>query len=509
MPERRYSKRALKNQSTDFARFFVVTAVARRLLGVLHRCADKRASDLGGRMGFAADAITDVITPPPRAERAAARDDGPSFAQHLDKQDDAAARPEKPRAEKPTAERPHRASADDDDQDTSDDDTVEAAAPTIAQPQTETTPAAPLLTQFLAQLKSAPSADAKPVQTADTPPAQAPQQGDAGLAPQLPPGGIAGQAAEPQQAAQQAAESLPQLAPATPLPGVKAKGASQTADRDAADSAPSVAPAQAPQPAPEATAAIVQTPVAPDTTPQAARETQAPAINASAARTAKTQAPVPEAPAPDTPPPAEAPKSATPLQQALSALRDGANAANSGEKNSEIRIAAPAHTGGPAAAPIAQPAVQTAPASAEHAAAQRVASAGAQVGHEIVKRFSGGNTRFEMRLDPPELGRIEVRLEVSRDNKVSAVIAADSPQALSDLVRHARDLEASLQSAGLDLAENGLSFDLNQSGQRFADEGDGASARQGAASNDDPAPVTTARPLGLESWRGVRIDVMA
>lgn len=466
-------------------------------------------------MGFAADAIADVITPPPRAERAgpAARDDGPSFAQHLDKQDDAAAHPEKPRAEKPTAERPHRtsAAAADDEQDTSEEDTVEAATQTIAQPQTETTPAAPLLAQFLAQLKSAPSADAKPAQTADTPPpAQAPQQGDAGLAPQLPVGGIAGQAAEPQQAAQQAAESLPQLAPVASLPGVKTKGAPQTADRDTADSAPSVAPAQAQAPQPEATAAIVQTPVAPDTTPQAARETKAPAIDASAARTAKTQAP-PEAPAPDTPPPAETSKSATPLQQALSALRDGANAANSGEKNTEIRIAAPAHTSGPASAPIAQPAVQTAPASVEHAAAQRVASAGAQVGHEIVKRFSGGNTRFEMRLDPPELGRIEVRLEVSRDNKVSAVIAADSPQALSDLVRHARDLEASLQSAGLDLAENGLSFDLNQSGQRFGDQGDsdGASARQGAASNDDPAPVTAARPLGLESWRGVRIDVMA
>ena len=46
-----------------------------------------------------------------------------------------------------------------------------------------------------------------------------------------------------------------------------------------------------------------------------------------------------------------------------------------------------------------------------------------------------------------------------------AVISADSPQALSDLARGARDLQQALQSAGLDLAEDGLRFNLSSNGQ--------------------------------------------
>jgi flagellar hook-length control protein FliK len=153
-------------------------------------------------------------------------------------------------------------------------------------------------------------------------------------------------------------------------------------------------------------------------------------------------------------------------------------------------------------APHAQHAI-----TAEHAA--RAAPAAAQVAREIFRRFDGESTRFELRLDPPELGRIEVRLEVTRDHRVTAVIAADTPQALSELARHARDLEQTLQSAGLELGENGLSFDLRQGGDETheADAGHAAGAC-GAAGDDQPAETAPARPIGLERWRGVRLDVM-
>ena len=147
-------------------------------------------------------------------------------------------------------------------------------------------------------------------------------------------------------------------------------------------------------------------------------------------------------------------------------------------------------------------------AETEQAAAQ-AAPATAQVAREIVRRFDGGNTRFELRLDPPELGRVEVRLDVSRDHRVTAVVAADSPQALAELMRHARDLEQSLQSAGLELTENGLSFDLRQGAQDAEDARDARSA--GGEIRADIAPEAappTARPLGYERWRGVRIDMM-
>ncbi|HJS81070.1 MAG TPA: flagellar hook-length control protein FliK, partial [Vitreimonas sp.] len=175
----------------------------------------------------------------------------------------------------------------------------------------------------------------------------------------------------------------------------------------------------------------------------------------------------------------------------------------------------------PLDAPEAAPAQQTsssAPtaagvssAQAQHACAEQVAARAAPVAHqvarEIVRRFENGATRFELRLDPPELGRIEVRLDVSRDHRVTAVIAADSPQALTELARHARDLEHMLQGAGLELTENGLSFDLRQGGERAEAAEFGGAIAENATHVDDAAPVA-ARPLGFERWRGVRVDMM-
>jgi hypothetical protein len=68
-----------------------------------------------------------------------------------------------------------------------------------------------------------------------------------------------------------------------------------------------------------------------------------------------------------------------------------------------------------------------------------------------------------------------------------------------------------LQSSGLELTENGLSFDLRQGGDSDADAGDGASnnARGSDAETDTPNTQTSARPLGFERWRGVRVDIMA
>jgi flagellar hook-length control protein FliK len=154
-------------------------------------------------------------------------------------------------------------------------------------------------------------------------------------------------------------------------------------------------------------------------------------------------------------------------------------------------------------------AAQTQALSAEHLS--RSAPPAAQVAREIVRRFDGESTRFELRLDPPELGRVEVKLEITRDHKVTAVIAADSPQALTELARHARELEQNLQAAGLELSDNGLSFDLRQSREDAQDaNGDGGRGDNSSADTDTvetQAPL--ARPIGLERWRGVRVDVMA
>lgn len=78
----------------------------------------------------------------------------------------------------------------------------------------------------------------------------------------------------------------------------------------------------------------------------------------------------------------------------------------------------------------------------------------------IAQRFNEGTRVFDIRIDPPELGRVDVRLEMGRDNRVNAILTAERPEALAELQRSARDLEKSLAEAGLDLGEDGLSFEL-------------------------------------------------
>ena len=130
-----------------------------------------------------------------------------------------------------------------------------------------------------------------------------------------------------------------------------------------------------------------------------------------------------------------------------------------------------------------------------------------------MRRFDGENTRFEMRLDPPELGRVDVRMEVSRDHRVTAVVSAETPQALAEIMRHARDLEQALQSAGLQLGDGALSFDLRQGGERAGDareqKAHGANADASDVDAAETAPLPeSARPIGLERWRGVRVDML-
>ena len=49
--------------------------------------------------------------------------------------------------------------------------------------------------------------------------------------------------------------------------------------------------------------------------------------------------------------------------------------------------------------------------------------------------------RFEIRLDPPELGRIEVRLDVDRDGHVTSRLIADRSDTLNLLLKYEADVE--------------------------------------------------------------------
>ena len=90
---------------------------------------------------------------------------------------------------------------------------------------------------------------------------------------------------------------------------------------------------------------------------------------------------------------------------------------------------------------------------------------------EIAARVQSGRSRFEIRLDPPELGRIDVRLDVDRSGQVTSRLVVDKAETLDLLRRDAPELERALQQAGLKTGDNGLQFALRDQtgGQNQAD----------------------------------------
>lgn len=131
-----------------------------------------------------------------------------------------------------------------------------------------------------------------------------------------------------------------------------------------------------------------------------------------------------------------------------------------------------------------------------HAASRFAPTTTQTLAAQITRKFNDGGRVFDIRLDPPELGRVEVRLELGPDNKVSALLSAERADTLSELQRHARDLEKALADAGLELGEDGLSFSLSEDNGAFSgfqNEADG-SADGFSARNQFTVEVETDLP---------------
>ncbi|SDR33870.1 flagellar hook-length control protein FliK [Pseudovibrio sp. Tun.PSC04-5.I4] len=83
---------------------------------------------------------------------------------------------------------------------------------------------------------------------------------------------------------------------------------------------------------------------------------------------------------------------------------------------------------------------------------------------EIARQANGGATRFEIRLDPKELGGVDVSLEFSKDGRVRAHLIVERPETLELLQRDQRGLEKALQDAGVDSDKSSLQFSLRREG---------------------------------------------
>ncbi len=81
---------------------------------------------------------------------------------------------------------------------------------------------------------------------------------------------------------------------------------------------------------------------------------------------------------------------------------------------------------------------------------------------EIARNFAAGNNRFQIRMDPPELGRIDVRLNIDESGALRARLAVERPETLDLLQRDTRALERALAEIGFEGTKTNLEFSLKQ-----------------------------------------------
>lgn len=152
----------------------------------------------------------------------------------------------------------------------------------------------------------------------------------------------------------------------------------------------------------------------------------------------------------------------------------------------------------------------SAPTAASSASDAAVSISGLAVA--ISARAQSGSNQFDIRLDPPELGRIDVRLDVDSNGQVTTHMTADRPDTLQLLQNQQPQLERALEQAGLKTADNGLQFTLRD--QSFTGQNNGSAPQQNSGTaqliipDPDLSPVAATQiysRVGLGNGVDIRV----
>lgn len=133
---------------------------------------------------------------------------------------------------------------------------------------------------------------------------------------------------------------------------------------------------------------------------------------------------------------------------------------------------------------------------------------------EIAAAIRAGKSRFDISLDPAELGKIDVRINIDRNGQVTSHLTVEKPETLSMLKQDAPQLQRALDDAGFKTGSNGLSFSLrdqNSSNQNSGQNNDnGGNARRLIVSEEESVPAAPVgrgygRMLGSSSGVDIRV----
>ncbi|MCB1591065.1 MAG: flagellar hook-length control protein FliK [Alphaproteobacteria bacterium] len=141
---------------------------------------------------------------------------------------------------------------------------------------------------------------------------------------------------------------------------------------------------------------------------------------------------------------------------------------------------------------LINPALHAPSAAQPHPAVQTVAA--------TLQKFGGEkqDTRITLQLDPPELGRVEVKMSLNKDNAAKVVLTIEKPETFVMLQRDAHVLERALADAGLSADGSGLEFTLADEGYSFGRGGENGSGGRGFAQGggDKEETVLIASSMG-------------
>jgi len=89
-----------------------------------------------------------------------------------------------------------------------------------------------------------------------------------------------------------------------------------------------------------------------------------------------------------------------------------------------------------------------------------------QISVKITKAIQSGQDKITIQLRPANMGRVEVKMEVSQDNRLTALVTVDNRETLDQLKNDSRSLQRALQDAGLQTDAGDLQFNMRgQEGQ--------------------------------------------
>jgi flagellar hook-length control protein FliK len=191
-------------------------------------------------------------------------------------------------------------------------------------------------------------------------------------------------------------------------------------------------------------------------------------------------------------PGAALPQGATALKADITAVRAPEQAAQTTSTTNTASNSASSNSPTSSFASALSQAAGTNTAAAQTSSAERPAPTQPQqvieqIKVNITRAAKAGLDKVTIALRPEELGRIEIKLEMTQDGQVRANVTADNPATLELLQREARGLERALQDAGLNTDASDLEFNLRSEDQdRLAEQRDqrGQGGRNHSAGGD-------------------------